>query len=78
MEPNDFYRMYQILEVESIEETERLRQFNYWTKRVVERIEYLKPLIEELKLKKIDLSTLSKELHQEWLDLIEVRKFYNI
>ena len=78
MEPSDFYRMYQILEVESIEETERLRQFNYWTKRINERILYLTPLMNELKHKGINLATLSKELHQEWLELIKCKEYYNM
>jgi len=78
MEPNDFYNMFRILKEEDISETERNNQFNYWTKRVMQRIEYLTPLIEELKIKKLDLATISKELHQEWLELNECKNYFNM
>jgi hypothetical protein len=51
---------------------------SYWGRRVVERIDYLKPLISECQQKKIDLSTLSEELHKEWIELNEVREFYKL
>jgi hypothetical protein len=32
----------------------------------------------ELKLKGISLATLSKELHQEWIELLEVKEYYSM
>jgi hypothetical protein len=51
-------------------------QYDYWKKRINERIEYLTPLMDELKVKGISLATLSKELHQEWIELIEVKEYF--
>ena len=51
-------------------------QYDYWKKRINERIDYLTPLMDELKSKGISLATLSKELHQEWVELIEVKEYF--
>ena len=77
MEPNDFYQMYQILHDKGCKITCG-DQYQYWTKRISERILYLTPLMNELKHKGINLATLSKELHQEWLELIECKEYYNM
>jgi hypothetical protein len=51
-------------------------QYEYWEKRINLRIEYLTPLINECNQKGYCLATLSKELHEEWLQLHEVKRFY--
>jgi hypothetical protein len=77
MEPNDFYQMYEILHDKGCRITFG-DQYEYWTKRIRERILYLTPLMNELKQKGISLATLSKELHQEWIELLEVKEYYNM
>ena len=52
-------------------------QYNYWKKRINERIEYLTPLMNELKEKGYNLALISKELHQEWILLIESKEYFN-
>ena len=75
MEPNNFYQMYNILfDKGCVVNTGD--QYEYWKKRINERIHYLTPLINELKKKKISLATVSKELHQEWIELIEVKEYF--
>jgi hypothetical protein len=76
MEPSDFYNLNEILHDRGCKTTAG-DQFEYWKKRINERIKYLEPLIQELRNKKISLATLSKELNQEWLELIEVKEYYN-
>lgn len=77
MELNDFYRLNEILHHKGcIINTGD--QYDYWKKRINERIEYLNPLMNELKQKGINLATLSKELHQEWIELIECKEYYNM
>ena len=75
MEPENFYHMYNILHHEGCV-VNTGDQYEYWKKRINERIEYLMPLMDELKNKGISLATLSKELHQEWIELIEVKEYY--
>jgi hypothetical protein len=77
MEPNDFHQMYQILHDKGCKITYG-DQYEYWTKRIRERIQYLTPLMNELKQKGISLATLSKELHQEWIELLEAKEYYNM
>jgi hypothetical protein len=77
MEPNDFYRLNEILHDKKCKITCG-DQYNYWQKRINERIEYLNPLMNELKTKGISLATLSKELHQEWIELIEYKEYFNM
>jgi hypothetical protein len=77
MEQKDFEHMHYILNATTeLTQSQKRDQFVYWEKRVLERIEYIKPLIEECKLKDIDLRVLSLELHKEWMELNEVREFY--
>jgi len=49
-----------------------IMDFSYWEKRVSQRIEFLSPLINELKCKGINLSDISKSLYQEHMNLIAV------
>ena len=49
----------------------------YWQKRVLERIEYIKPLVFECVNKGIDLRTLSLELSNEWIELHTCVDYYN-
>jgi hypothetical protein len=74
MTPNDFEQMY--LSYKDTGTDKQTRDF--WAKRVNERIEYIKPLIKECLDKGIDLSCLSRELHQEWIELLMVKDYYNI
>lgn len=73
MEPDNFYHMHKILK----DNKSCGDQYEYWKKRINERIEYLKPLMNELKEKGISLATLSKELHQEWIELLECKEYFN-
>ena len=75
MEPSDFYRLYEILHHRNCK-INCGEQYDYWKKRVTERMLYLTPLINELKQKGIELATLSKELHQEWIELLESKEYY--
>lgn len=77
MEPNDFYKLNEILHYDG-RKINKGDQYNYWKKRINQRIEYLTPLMNELKQKGINLATLSKELHQEWLELIECKEYFNM
>ena len=77
MEPNDFYNLNEILHHNG-RKISKGDQYDYWRKRINERIEYLTPLMNELKQKGINLATLSKELHQEWLELIEYKEYFNM
>jgi hypothetical protein len=76
MEQNDFYNLSLILNPEN-KKIKSGDQYEYWKKRINERILYLTPLLDELKEKKINLATLSKELHEEWLMLLETKEYYN-
>lgn len=60
----------------NIEDEIRSHQYQYWKQRINLRIDYLTPLINECSLKGYDLSTLSKELHEEWIELHEIKRFY--
>jgi hypothetical protein len=51
-------------------------QYEYWKKRVNDRIKYLTPLIDEVKEKGLNLWCISKELNQEWLLLIESVEYH--
>jgi hypothetical protein len=77
MEANDFYNLNTILHDRNCKITYG-DQYEYWKKRINERILYLTPLMNELKTKGISLATLSKELHQEWLELIECKEYFNM
>jgi hypothetical protein len=75
MEPNDFYQLNKILNDRGCI-VYLGDQYEYWKKRINERIVYLTPLMDELKQKGLSLATLSKELHQEWIELLEVKEYY--
>ena len=75
MEQENFYHLNQML-IDNGKVIQTGDQYEYWKKRINERIEYLTPLMDELKNKGISLATLSKELHQEWIELIEVKEYY--
>ena len=77
VEPSDFYRLNEILHDKKCKITCGY-QYDYWKRRINERIEYLTPLMNELKIKGISLATLSKELHQEWIELIECKEYFNM
>lgn len=80
MEEKDFRFMNDVLDssnLKNISPNERNTQFEYWKKRLNLRIEYLTPLINECNIKGIDLATISKELHEEWLELHEAKRYYN-
>ena len=78
MEKKDFEHLDLILNPDTKMDFEiRRHQHEYWKKRINLRIEYLKPLINECSNKGYDLATISKELHEEWLQLHEVKRFYN-
>jgi hypothetical protein len=75
MEPDNFYHLNEVLhDKENI--VKNGDQYDYWKKRINERIDYLTPLMDELKSKGISLATLSKELHQEWIELLEVKEYF--
>jgi hypothetical protein len=77
MESKDFEHMNSILHSKDIDSVTKFSQFSYWQKRVNGRIEYLLPLMEECLEKGIEIATLSKELHQEWIELHEHKRYYN-
>jgi hypothetical protein len=76
MEKKNFEAMHEILHINNGKRTCG-DQYEYWKKRVNERINFIQPLIDELKLKGISLGTLSKELNEEWLELNESKEYYN-
>lgn len=78
MEKKDFEQLHMILSPSTkLDDQIRLHQFEYWQKRINLRIEYLRPLINECNNNGYDLATISKELHEEWIELHEVKRFYN-
>jgi hypothetical protein len=77
MEQKDFEHMHYILSATTeLTQNQKRDQFIYWEKRVLERINYIKPLIEECKLKDIDLRVLSLELSNEWIELHTCVDYY--
>jgi hypothetical protein len=77
MEQKDFEHMHYILSATTeLTQNQKRDQFIYWEKRVLERIDYIKPLIEECKLKDIDLRVLSLELSNEWIELHTCVDYY--
>jgi hypothetical protein len=46
----------------------------YWYNKINKRLDYLQPLLNELKLKKMDLSIVSRELAQEVFEITELKK----
>jgi hypothetical protein len=77
MEKKDFEHMNMFLQNKDIDPTTKASNFEYWKKRINGRIEYLTPLMDECIKKGIDIATLSKELHEEWIELHEHKRFYN-
>lgn len=79
MEKKDFEHMNLVLHPSTkMDKSEKTYQYEYWQKRINLRIEYLTPLINECKDKGYDLATISKELHEEWIELHEVKRFYKM
>lgn len=77
MEKKDFKHLNIILHPDTkIDDDIRRHQHEYWQKRINMRIDYLTPLINECNSNGYDLATISKELHEEWLELHEVKRFY--
>ena len=77
MEFKSFEHLNDILSDMKLDETLRKNQFEYWKARVNGRISELQPLISELKEKGVLLLDLSPELHTEWVELNNVKLFYN-
>ena len=78
MEKKDFEHMNLVLHPSTkMDKSEKTYQYEYWQKRINMRIDYLTPLINECNTNGYDLATISKELHEEWLELHEVKRFYN-
>lgn len=77
MEKKDFEHMNMVL-YNNLGQTKRQKedQFIYWEKRVLSRIDYLTPLIEECKNKGLDLRTISLELSNEWIELHTCVDYY--
>jgi hypothetical protein len=46
----------------------------YWYMKIVKRLEYLNPMLEELIKNKLDLKDISNELFNEVNDIIEIKK----
>jgi hypothetical protein len=76
MEQKDFEHMAISLQ-ETKEPNTKKQIFEYWQKRVNGRLNELAPLITELNKKNISLLSLSKELNEEYLELNNVKLFYN-
>lgn len=51
-------------------------EFDYWIKRINQRLNFLNPLIHELTLKGINLIDISKELNHEYNTLIMLKTKY--
>jgi hypothetical protein len=77
MDKKDFEHMNLVLMDTTLDEILRHENYVYWKKRVNGRIEDLTPLINECKEKNIPLFNLSPELHEEWIELHNVKLFYN-
>jgi DNA-directed RNA polymerase subunit RPC12/RpoP len=77
MDKKDFEHMNMFLQNKDIDQATKASNFEYWKKRINGRIEYLTPLMDECIKKGIDIATLSKELHEEWIELHEHKRFYN-
>ena len=54
------------------------QQLEYYYNKFTQRIEYLKPLLNELEIKKMDLNDVCKELAQEVFELTELIKFIEL
>lgn len=54
------------------------QQLEYYYNKFNQRIEYLQPLLNELELKKMDLTELCKPLAQEVFELNELIKFIEL
>jgi hypothetical protein len=76
MEKIDFEHMHISLKDESDSKL-KADLFKYWSNRVNGRLNELNPLIKELNQKNISLLSLSKELNEEFLELNNVKLFYN-
>jgi hypothetical protein len=77
MYKKDFDNLNLILNDTSIDRETKYSNYKYWQKRINGRINDLSPLIKECKEKSIALLDLSPELHEEWIELHNVKLFYN-
>ncbi len=69
MTKEDFELFYSLLSDKTLEKKFHKSQLEYWKKRVLGRIQYIKPVVDECEEKGIDLHTLSEGLHEEWTEL---------
>ena len=77
MDKKSFEHLAYILDPKSnIDEETRHHQYEYWKNRINLRIQYIQPVINECMNKGYDIATISKELHDEWIELHEVKRFY--
>ena len=54
------------------------QQLEYYYNKFTQRMEYLKPLLNELEIKKMDLNDVCKPLSQEVFELTELIKFIEL
>ena len=47
---------------------------SYWYNRITDRLDYLTPLLQELKVKKMQIRDISRELDQELFEIKELKK----
>ena len=77
MYKKDFEHLNLVLHSKDIDEKTKVDNYQYWQKRVNGRINDLSPLISECKEKGISILDLSPELHEEWIELHNVKMYYN-
>jgi len=76
MESKDFEHMHMILTDKTIDGTTKNSQFDYWRKRVTDRVNYLTPIIKECKDKGYEIREISLELSNEWIELHACIDYY--
>ena len=76
MTQKEFYSMNSVLRGREFTAKTKNELFRYWKKRVLNRINYLEPLINELLEKEISLISLSKSLYEEWKELKDANMYY--
>ena len=76
MGQKEFYQMNSALRSKELTSQTKNELFRYWKRRVLNRINYLEPLIEELLEKEISLISLSKSLYIEWNELKDANRYY--